>query len=59
MQQPKVNYHDKVLNSGNLLTKTDIAKQLGMTGTALNKISCEKGIIYKRFKSYKPYASYQ
>ena len=59
MQQPKVDYHDKVLNSGNLLTITDIAKERGMTGTALNKILCEKGIIYKRSKSYKPYAAYQ
>lgn len=41
LQQPKVEYHNKVLQSGNLLTITDIAKDLGMSGTALNKILCE------------------
>lgn len=59
MQQPKVDYHDKVVRPGNLITITDIAKDLGMSGTALNRILCEKGIIYKRSNSYKPYAAYQ
>ena len=45
LQQPKVDYHDKVVRPGNLITITDIAKDLGMSGTALNKILCEKGII--------------
>ena len=59
LQQPKVEYHNKVLQSGNLLTITDIAKDLGLSGTALNKILCEQRIIFMIGNSYKPYADYQ
>ncbi|WP_219716699.1 phage antirepressor KilAC domain-containing protein, partial [Clostridioides difficile] len=38
VQQPKVEYHDKVLNPDKLVTTTDIAKDLGMTAQALNKL---------------------
>lgn len=30
-----------------------------MPGTALNKILCEQGVIFKRGSSYKAYAAYQ
>ncbi|WP_245397640.1 phage antirepressor KilAC domain-containing protein, partial [Clostridioides difficile] len=35
VQQPKVEYHDKVLNPGKLVTTTDIAKDLSMTAQGL------------------------
>lgn len=37
-------YHDKVLNSGNLITITDIGKSLRMMGAELNKILSENNI---------------
>jgi anti-repressor protein len=37
-QAPKVHYHDEVLNSKGHTTTTIIAKELGMSGTGLNKL---------------------
>lgn len=50
VQKPKVEYHDNVLNSTNLLTVTDIAKDLGMSARKLNKILHDNKIIYPKFK---------
>ena len=46
--KPKAEYCDAVLNPTNLKTTTDIAKDLGMSAKALNKILNEKGIIYPK-----------
>ena len=58
---PKAQYHDKVLKPNGLKTITDIAKDLGVSGRALNKTLQEEGIIYKgkNGKCWKPYAKYQ
>lgn len=58
-QQPKVEYHDEVLNSKRLMPITNIAKDLGMSAIKLNMILKNKGIIYSRGKCYVPYAEYQ
>lgn len=60
-QKPKVEYHDKVLNSSYLKTTTEVAKDLGMSAIKLNKILQDKKIIYKgkKGKTYVPYADYQ
>lgn len=58
-QRPKVEYHDKVLNSSKLITVTDIAKDLGMTANKLNKTLHEKGVQYKRGKKWLLYREFQ
>ncbi|MCC0735243.1 phage antirepressor KilAC domain-containing protein [Clostridioides sp. ZZV14-6009] len=64
VQQPKVEYHDKVLNPDKLVTTTDIAKDLGMTAQGLNVLLYTNKIIYPvkkngRTKCWKPYKDYQ
>ncbi|MDI0267284.1 phage antirepressor KilAC domain-containing protein [Clostridioides difficile] len=63
VQQPKVEYHDKVLNPGKLVTTTDIAKDLSMTAQGLNKFLHLNKIIYPeringKIKCWKPYKNY-
>lgn len=62
---PKSEYHDKVLNPTDeengftkLLTTTEVAKDLGMNAKQLNNILHEKGIIYKRGKTWVLYSKY-
>lgn len=57
--QPKVNYHDKVLNVDKLVTTTDIAKDLGMTARQLHSKLHEMGIIFKTGNHWTFYAKYQ
>ena len=57
-QKPKVDYYDKVLQCDNLLTTTQVAKDLGMSAIRLNKILVEHKVIYKEGKCYLPYAKY-
>jgi Rha family phage regulatory protein len=45
--QPKLTYYDTILKSTKLVTVTQIAKDYGMSGQALNKILHEEGIQYK------------
>lgn len=45
--QPKVTYYDKILQSTDCLTVTQIAKDYGMTARQLNKILHAEGIQYK------------
>lgn len=59
LQKPKVDYHDTVLNSDKLITTTNVAKDLGMSATKLNKILNEKGVIYKKGGNYVPYSKYE
>lgn len=58
-QQPKVEYHDKVLCSDGLLTVTEIAKDLGMSAIKLNKILHDIGFQYKQGKSWILYSKYE
>lgn len=57
--QPKVNYHDKVLNGDKLVTTTDIAKDLGMTARQLHSKLHEMKIIFKTGNHWTFYAKYQ
>lgn len=65
-QSPKVEYHDDVLNSDKIITVTDIAKDLGMSATGLNKFLQGMKIQYKQknaqgkeFGNWILYAKYQ
>ena len=62
---PKAEFYDKVLNPTDeengftkLLTTTEVAKDLGMNAKQLNNILHEKGIIYKRGKTWVLYSKY-
>ena len=57
-QKSKVDYYDNVLQCDNLLTTTQVAKDLGMSANKLNKILVEHKVIYKEGKCYLPYAKY-
>ena len=57
-QKPKVDYYDKVLQCDNLLTTTQVAKDLGMSAIRLNKILVDNKVIYKQDKCYVPYVKY-
>lgn len=58
-QAPKVEYHDKVLNNDNLLTITSIAKDIGISGKALNTKLNEAKIQYKQGKTWHLYAKHE
>ncbi|MCL1950464.1 MAG: phage regulatory protein/antirepressor Ant [Turicibacter sp.] len=51
--------HDEIYNSPALKTTTDIAKDLGINATQLNKILNRKGIIFKKSGTWYPYAKYE
>ena len=57
--QPKVDYHDKVLNGDKLVTTTDIAKDLGMTARQLHNKLHDMKIIFKTGNHWTFYAKYQ
>lgn len=57
--QPKVEYHDKVLNVDKLVTTTDIAKDLGMTARELHNKLHDMKIIFKTGNHWTFYAKYQ
>jgi anti-repressor protein len=56
---PKVEYHDKVLQSTEGITTTIIAKDLGMSAERLNEILHKHGVIYKSQKTWVLYHQYQ
>ena len=56
---PKLEYHDRVLNSDKLITTTEIAKDLGMSAIKLHLKLNELGIIYKRKKVWMFYSKYE
>lgn len=56
---PKVEYYDNVLQSDSKIATTVIAKELGMSGQALNKLLKARGIIYKVNDVYVLTAKYQ
>lgn len=59
--QPKLEYHDAVLNKEGLITTTVIAKDLGMTSAVkLNNILHRNRVIFKdKSGTWHPYAKYQ
>ena len=59
-QQPKVEYHDAVLNKSGLMTTTAIAKDLGFkSAKQLNDLLKRDKIIYKKADTYYLYADYE
>jgi Rha family phage regulatory protein len=46
--KPKVTYYDEILKSTGVLTITQIAKDYGMSGKALNELLHENGVQYKQ-----------
>lgn len=58
-QQPKVEYHDNVLNSSELLVMTTIAKDLNTSARTLNNFLYEERVQYKRGNIWHPYSEYE
>lgn len=56
---PKATYYDKVLADKSLVTITQIAKDYGMSGRAMNKKLHELKVIYKQGQIWLLYAKYQ
>ncbi|GAB3318040.1 hypothetical protein GCM10027299_09510 [Larkinella ripae] len=56
--KPKAEYTDKVLQSVDDMTTTTIAKELGMSAIALNKVLSERKVQYKIDDHYVLYAKY-
>ena len=56
--RPRAAYADHVLDSISCLTTTQIAKELSMTGSELNRLLCERGIQYGQSGQYMLYAKY-
>lgn len=56
--EPKLTYLDKILTSKGTITITQIAKDYGLSGTALNKILHEERIQYKVNKQWVLYTKY-
>lgn len=58
-QQPKVEYHDKVLDTNSCFTTTQIAKELEMSGGQLNILLKNNGVQYKQSGQWLLTAKYQ
>lgn len=58
-QAPKVEYHDKVLNTETCYTTTQIAKELEMTARQLNIILNHMGVQFKQSGQWLLTAKYQ
>jgi anti-repressor protein len=56
---PKVQYYNEVLASDSLIPTTVIAKELGLSAVALNKLLHTKKVIYKVGDTWVPYQQYQ
>lgn len=59
LQEPKVEYHDQVLQSESLVLTTVIAKELGWSAVRLNKKLVDLKIIFRAGESYVLHAKYQ
>lgn len=57
--RPKADYMDRILKSKSLVTITQIAKDYGMSGKALNKLLHEYEIQYKQSEQWLLYEKYQ
>ncbi|MBP1905303.1 anti-repressor protein [Paenibacillus turicensis] len=56
--EPKISYLDQILESKGTVTITQIAKDYGMSGNALNKILHEERVQYKQNKQWLLYRNY-
>lgn len=56
---PKATYYDKVLADKSLVSITQIAKDYGMSGRAMNKKLHDMKVIYKQGKTWLLYSKYQ
>lgn len=56
--QPKVSYYDIILNNKGLVTVTQIAKDYGMSGNAMNALLHKLGIQYKQSGQWLLYSDY-
>lgn len=57
--QPKVDYMDRILKSKSLVTITQIAKDYGMSGSAMNKLLNKLGVQYKQSDQWLLYRKHQ
>ena len=57
--RPKADYCDLILKNKGLVTISQIAKDYGMSGGALNKKLHELGVQYKQSKQWLLYSKYQ
>ncbi|CAK1224701.1 KilAC domain (KilAC) [Fructobacillus evanidus] len=57
--QPKADYTDSILQNKALVTITFIAKDYGMSGSAMNKLLHELGVQYKQGKTWLLYSKHQ
>lgn len=57
--KPKADYTDRILNSKSLVSITQIAKDYGLSGKAMNGKLHELGIIYKLGSQWLLYSKYQ
>ena len=57
--KPKADYTDRILNSKSLVSITQIAKDYGMSGKAMNGKLHELGVIYKLGGQWLLYSKYQ
>ena len=56
--KPRADYTDKILKNSGLVTMTQIAKDYGMTGQAMNKLLHDLGIQYKQSNQWFLYSKY-
>lgn len=56
--KPRADYTDKILKNTGLVTMTQIAKDYGMTGQAMNKLLHDLGIQYKQSGQWLLYSKY-
>lgn len=59
VDQPKVEYYEKVIKSDSTFTTTQIAKELSMSARKLNLILANLGIQFKQSKQWLLYSKYQ
>lgn len=57
--KPKADYTDKILQSKGTVTITQIAKDYGMSGQAMNELLHELGVQYKQSGQWLLYSEYQ
>lgn len=57
--KPKASYYDKVLANPALMTITQIAKDYGMSGKAMNALLHDLHVIYKQGNVWLLYSKYQ
>jgi Rha family phage regulatory protein len=57
--KPKVTYYDEILKSTGVVTITQIAKDYGMSGQALNDLLHDNGVQYKQSGQWLLYHKYQ